>query len=149
MFQTILKTSPGRKFIDVEAKHKDGSPAKLSDYVGKGKYVLVDYWASWCRPCRQIGRDVLKPLYERLKDDDRIEFLSVAVWDKDEHTLKALEEEGYPWQQLIGAGEVPMEKYGFNGVPMIMLIGPDGTIINRELGGQSIEPAINKALSGK
>lgn len=142
-----LLTTPGHMFIDLDAKNPDGTPARLSDYVGKGKFVLVDFWASWCGPCRQEGRETLKPLYERYKDNDRIMFLGVATWDDDAKTLKAIAEEGYQWPQLIGAGQEPMKKYGFDGIPMIMLFAPDGTLIARDIRGQEITSAIEKALS--
>lgn len=144
---SALATSTGHKFVDIEARNPDGSPAKLSDYLGKGKYVLVDFWASWCGPCRQEARETLKPLYERYKDDDRFTILGVATWDKDANTLETIEKEGYLWPQLIGAGMEPMEKYGFDGIPMIMLFGPDGTILARDIRGGAIFTAVGNALS--
>lgn len=145
--EASLKASPGCRFIDFDAKNTDGTPARLSDYVGKGKYVLVDFWASWCGPCRMEGRTTLKPLYEQYKDNDRIVFLGVGTWDKDSNTLEAIEQEGYAWPQIIGAGQEPMKLYGFNGIPMIMLFGPDGTIIARDIRGTGIAEAIGKALA--
>ena len=80
-------TSPGKMFTDFEVTY-DGKTERLSDYVGKGKYVLVDYWASWCGPCiRQIP--VLKELLAEYGDKG-LEVLGVAVWDEPANTLQAI-----------------------------------------------------------
>lgn len=134
----MRNSQPGMQFIDFDAMALDGSMVKLSDYVGKGKYVLIDYWASWCGPCKEEAEETLRPLYEKFKDDGRFMILGVGTWEKPERTIKALEKLKYPWTQIVGAGKVPMVLYGFSGIPEIMLIGPDGKIVGRELRGEGL-----------
>lgn len=142
----LRKSQPGMPFIDLKAKTVDGKDVMLSDYVGKGKYVLIDFWASWCGPCKAEAEETLRPLYEKYKDDDRFMILGIATWDKHDRTLAALDKLKYPWPQIIDAGETPMELYGFDGIPMLFLIAPDGTILHRELRGSAIFEAVAAAL---
>ncbi len=149
MFDNKRKSQPGKPFIDLKAKTIAGKEAMLSDYVGTGKYVLVDFWASWCGPCRKEAESTLKPLYEKYKSDDRFLILGVATWDNPDNTLKALEKLQYPWSQLIDAGQEPMRLYGFDGIPMIFLFGPDGIILERDLRGEKLIEAVDSYLSDK
>ncbi len=137
---------PGSRFIDftIENGNIDGTPVSLSDYVGNGKYVLVDFWASWCAPCRG-GIPGIKELYKKYAGEN-FEVVSVAVWDERAATLKALEEEQMPWPQIIDAQEIPSNIYGFTGIPQVILFSPDGTIIARDLHGKAIDEAVEKAL---
>lgn len=132
-YTAMRMSQPGMPFLDFYGITPDGDLVKLSDYVGKGKYVLVDYWASWCGPCKEEAEKTLRPLYEKYKDDDRFIILGVATWDEPENTMKALGKLKYPWPQIIGTGEHPMTLYGFDGIPQIMLFGPDGKLIARDL----------------
>ena len=126
-------TAVGQPFTDFS----NSKGESLSDYAGKGKYTLVDFWASWCGPCRREIANI-KPLYEQLKD--KMNFVGVAVWDKPEDTQKAIEELQVPWPVIQDAQNwtTPTDLYGISGIPHIMLIGPDGKILARGLAGQEL-----------
>lgn len=142
----LRNSQPGKPFIDFSAKTLDGKDVMLSDYAGKGKYVLMDFWASWCGPCKKEAEKTLRPLYEKYKDDERFMILGVAVWDSHDKTLSALEKLKYPWTQIIDADKIPMELYGFNAIPMIILLDPNGVIVGRGLRGNDIIEKVDSVL---
>ena len=148
-FNNLRKSQPGNPYMDFKAKDLDGKDVMLSDYVGKGKYVLLDFWASWCGPCKEEAEKTLRPLYEKYKNDDRFMILGVATWDRHDKTITALEKLQYPWPQIIDTDEMPMELYGFDAIPQLILIGPEGTIIERDLREEKITAAVDNVLSTK
>lgn len=140
-------TAEGMPFVDfaVENGGADGQAVSFSDYIGRGKYVLVDFWASWCGPCRR-EIPVIAEVYEKYAGE-KFGVLGVAVWDERENTLGAIAELGMPWPQIIDAGSVPTDLYGIDGIPHIILFGPDGTIVARGLRGEALKQRVAEALA--
>lgn len=126
---TIKSTATGAMFQDYTLQDANGNDSKLSEYLGKGNYTLLEFWASWCGPCRG-SIPHLKQLYGMFHKDG-FNILSVSV-DKDNKAWhKAMDEEKMPWPQLgtrDGFGEIS-NIYNFNGIPYCVLIGPKGEIV--------------------
>lgn len=137
------KSSEGQPFIDFEATY-EGRVQRLSDYVVKGKFVLVDFWASWCGPCRAEIPNLIN-IYNRYKGD-KFEVIGVATWDKPNDTKRAIAEMGIPYPQIMNAQKAGSDAYDIEGIPEIILFGPDGTILKRGLRGEAIEAEVKAVL---
>ena len=144
----VTKGEKGDMFIDFQIQQDPADPAsivRLSDYVGKGKWVLVDFWASWCGPCRREMPN-LKAVYDKFHGD-KFDMLSVAVWDEPADTKKAAEELGINWNQIINAQRIPTDLYNIEGIPTIILFGPDGKIVARGIRGPQIPDTVAECLA--
>lgn len=138
-------TAPGQRFTDFEIEY-NGTKSRLSDYAGKGNYTLVDFWASWCGPCmREL--ETVREVYNKYNGKG-LDVVGVAVWDEPRATEAKIVEKQIPWPNIINAQKVPTDIYGIMGIPHIMLIAPDGTIVERGMHGDSLRAVVARAMEG-
>ena len=144
--QVQQRTGEGQPFTDylVPGGNPDGSDVKLSDYVGRGKYILLDHWASWCGPCK-AEIPYIKKTWEAFRGD-RFDVVSIAVSDKRADTEEALKQLDMPWNQIMDGKRIPVELYGVNAIPYLILFSPDGTILKRGLRGEDIYATVAEVL---
>jgi len=143
------RTAPGKMFTDylIKGGNPDGTDARLSDYVGKGKYILLDHWASWCGPCK-AEIPYIKKTWEAFAGS-RFDVVGVAVSDAREDTEQALKTLDMPWRHIIDAQRIPTELYNISAIPHLILFAPDGTILKRGLRGEQIYATISEILSAE
>lgn len=153
-----LNTKEGMPFTDFVIEHVYGydrsadpqplkKEVKFSDYVGKGRYVLVDFWSPWCGPCRREIPNIQK-VYKEYKDKG-LDVLSIAVWERkpQSHTIETAAELGMDWYHINNGQSIPTDIYGIGGIPHLMLIGPDGTILKRGFHGlEGIKAAVSEYI---
>jgi len=135
----------GTAFFDVILKDSFGTDLNTQNL--RGKYILVEFWASWCKPCREANPD-LKTLYSKLQDRD-FEILGVS-FDKDEKKWKAaIIKDGLPWKQVIdekGFSGALGRHYDIEAIPQNMLLDKEGKIMGVELSADEIEEILKKLM---
>ena len=127
-------TKAGKMFVDFKGKDLNDNEVSLSNYVGKGKYVLVDFWASWCGPCRAEIPNLIE--LDKKYGKKNFMVLGVNVWDSKPQFLASLKSEGIKYEQIFMETNEATELYGIQGIPQIILFAPDGTIVERDLRGE-------------
>jgi len=135
----------GAKATDFTQNDVNGKPFTLSSL--RGKYVLVDFWASWCAPCRAENPNVVKA-YNALKGD-RFEIVSVSLDAGKAQWVNAIETDGMPWIHVSDLkywkNEVAL-LYGINSVPQNILVNPEGVIIAKNLRGEDLTNQLKKLM---
>lgn len=144
--KALKATATGQPYVDFQGTGIDGNAVKLSDYVGKGNYVVIDMWASWCGPCKREIPNLAE--VHNLYKDKGVTVLGVFVWDDVKNLKPTMEAEKVTWAQIIDSEKCATDLYGVNGIPAIMLIGPDGTILERgsSMRGENMKKTIEKYL---
>ncbi|WP_297059820.1 TlpA disulfide reductase family protein [uncultured Duncaniella sp.] len=118
----------GKKYSDFTALDPEGGENAMSAYAGKGKWVLLDFWASWCGPCR-MSIPAVREIYK--SHPDRLEVISVSCDAEDASWRKAMAEEKMEWRQFRMPEETfksVSKAYSFNSIPFMLLIDPEGNI---------------------
>ena len=142
--EAALSQKEGEMFKDFAVEYK-GKTTRLSDYVGRGQYVLADFWASWCGPCRQQIPDLIG-LYQQYKEKG-LTVLGIAFRDKPEETEQAIRDLGIPYPQIINAQNIPATLYGIDALPHTILFAPDGTIIARNIYGEELKEKLKEIFN--
>lgn len=145
--EKMKATAVGQKFTDFEMKTPEGKSVKLSDYVGKGKVVLVDFWASWCGPCRREMPNLVE-LYAKNKKKN-FEIVGVSLDQNGDSWKEAIEKLNITWPQMSDLkywNSEGAQLYAVSSIPHTVLIDGEGFILARGLQGEELQEKIAEVV---
>jgi len=145
--EVLAKTAVGQKFTDFTLPDPEGNPVKLGDIIAKNKYTLIDFWASWCGPCRREMPNVVAAYKEYNKKGFGI--VGVSLDSDAEAWKKAIKDMNMTWDHMSDVKGWQCEGaalYGVNSIPATVLVAQDGTIIERNLRGEAIKEKLAELL---
>jgi peroxiredoxin len=145
--EAMANTAVGQKFVDFTLPDLNGNPLKLSDVIAKNKYTLIDFWASWCGPCRAEMPNVVAAYKEYNKKGFGI--VGVSLDSKEEAWKAAIEKMDMTWDHMSDLKYWESEGaalYGVGSIPATVLVAQDGTIIARDLRGEAIKEKLSELL---
>lgn len=145
--EVLSNSAIGKKFIDFEMADAKGKTHKLSEYVGNGKVVLIDFWASWCSPCRREMPNLVKA-YKEYKGKG-FDIIGISLDNKADAWEKGVKDLGITWAQLSdlqGWKNSGAALYGVNSIPHTILVDKDGTILAKNLHGEALDAKLKEVL---
>jgi thiol-disulfide isomerase/thioredoxin len=143
----IKEIAVDEPFRDMTMQTPDDREMSISDYAGKGKYVLLDFWASWCGPCRAENPGVVA-LYNEYKDKG-FEIVGISLDDNKDAWLKGIKDDGITWPQmsdLKGWKSEATSKYRVQGIPYTVLLDKEGKVIATNLRSETLKDKIKSLL---
>lgn len=138
-----------KPYIDIKGLDSESKEISISDIVEKGRPTIVDFWASWCRPCMEEIKSTIWPLYEKYGKDGMINIIGIGVNDKPENLLAAVGRLGMEWPQIVDPHVSPTKVYGFNAIPFILVINSEGTIVARGIRGEALVSLIDSLVASE
>jgi len=145
--QVLESSAVGKTFIDVKGKTPEGKDVSLSEYAGKGKVVLIDFWASWCGPCIREMPTVIEA-YSKYKDKG-FEIVGISLDEDADAWKKAIKDLKITWPQMsdLKAWKSDLAApYGVNFIPYTILLDKDGRIIEKNLRGKQLISKLDELL---
>ena len=145
--EILSKTAVGQKYTDFSMNTPEGETVKLSDFVSKNKYTLIDFWASWCGPCRMEMPNVVAA-YAKYKAKG-FGIVGVSLDNDAESWKKAIKDLNITWPQMSDLKGWQCEGaalYGVRAIPATLLVSKDGTIVARDLRGEDLEAKLAELM---
>jgi thiol-disulfide isomerase/thioredoxin len=136
----------GQSYMDFEFQTPEGETKRLSDYIGKKNYTIIDFWASWCGPCiAEIPN--LKKVYDNNED---VEIISISLDNTKKAWQRGLSRIDAPWIHLCdfqGSRSSLTESYSIKGIPFVLLLDKEGVVLNVNLRGQALNDFLEQLIN--
>jgi peroxiredoxin len=143
--ESVIASHTGEAAPAFTAKTVDGDDLRLSDF--RGKYVLLDFWATWCGSCKNATAD-LKNIYDEFGKDGRLVVIGLSSDDLPYDPRKYAQDNGLSWRQCwIGADSSIAKMYGVDGIPSFWLIGPDGKVVMASGSVERVHAAVKAGMA--